>query len=461
MRRHSLKLRIVATLVVTQILAFPVAWLVTIGLGHMGFDGFVSSLDELSSVRATKQVIASLTLNKEGELEIRPTEDLLDEMKRAPGMKFAAFRSPQKEPISGSSPDLLPVLQSLIEINPGHVHFVLPGDPSTVRSGLMDPRRTPFGRLHIAVYGQKFRWSDVIDAALDVTHFLVPYLAVAVMVSGTVTWVAVHWGLGPLKRVASQASCIDVNSLYQRLDTDHVSIEMFPLVEAVNGALARLDEGVAQQRRFTANAAHELRTPVAILTARIDAPKEPSFLTDLECDARRIHAIVEQMLSTVRLKDHRVDSGQQVELIETVSLTVADNALLAIKCGRHISFESPETPIYVRANQLALESVLRNLIDNALRAEPKGGTIGVRVGENAVIEVIDHGEGVAASDREAVFEPFWRKSEATSGTGLGLAIAKEIMENLRGRIWVEETPGGGATFKLSFTESNVVHSATA
>lgn len=450
MSRPSLKLRIIATLVVTQILAFPLAWLVTIGLGHMGFDGFVSSLDELSSVRATKQVIASLTLNKQGELEIRPTEDLLDEMKRAPGMKFAAFRSPQKEPIAGSSPDLLPVLQSLIEINPGHVHFVLPGDPSSLRSGLMDPRRTPFGRLHIAVYGQKFRWSDVFDAALDVTRFLIPYLVVAVMVSATVTWVAVHWGLSPMKRVASQASRIDMNSLYQRLDTNHVSTEIFPLVEAVNGALARLDEGVARQRRFTANAAHELRTPVAILTARIDAPKEPSFLTDLECDARRIHAIVEQMLSTARLNEYRPDVNEQVNLTDVASATVADIALLAIKRRRQITFEGPDEDVYVRGSRFAVESVLRNLIENALRAEPENGTVIVGVGPDAVVEVLDHGEGVAESDREAIFEAFWRKRETTPGTGLGLAIARQLMELQGGRIWVEETPGGGATFKVVF-----------
>ncbi len=454
MKRHSLKLRIIATLVIAQIFAFAIAWFVTIGLGHMGFEGFVSSLDELSSVRATKQVIASLRLNKEGELEIQPTADLLEEMKRAPGMKFAAFKSPLRKPIAGSSPELLPVLQSLIEINPGHVHFVLPGDPSTVRSGLMDPRRTPFGRLHIAVYGQKFRWGDVIDAAQDVTRFLIPYMAVAVIASATVTWIAVHWGLDPLNRVAAQASRIDMNSLHQRLDADHVSTEVYPLVEAVNGALARLDEGVTQQRRFTANAAHELRTPVAILTARIDAPKEPSFLTDLECDARRIHAIVEQMLSTARLNEHRANVQERVDLTEIARSTVADSALLAIKRKRQIDFEEPEAAVYVRGSQFALESVLRNLIDNALRAEPENGTVIVRVGPDATIEVLDHGEGVAESDREVIFEPFWRKSDGATGTGLGLAITREIIDALCGRIEVEQTPGGGATFKVSFSMVN-------
>ncbi|MGD9658416.1 MAG: sensor histidine kinase [Methylocystis sp.] len=290
----------------------------------------------------------------------------------------------------------------------------------------------------------------MIVAALDVTRWLIPYLTVAVMVSAPVTWVAAHWGLNPLKRVASQASRIDMNSLHQRLDATHVSTEVYPLVEAVNGALARLDEGVAQQRRFTANAAHELRTPVAILTARIDAPKEPSFLTDLECDARRIHAIVEQMLSTARLNEHRADVQERVDLMEVARSTVADSALLAIKRRRQINLEGPEAAVYARGNQFALESVLRNLIDNALRTEPEGGTVIVRVAPEATVEVLDHGEGVAEPDREAIFEAFWRKCETTPGTGLGLAIARQLMELQGGRIWVEETPGGGATFKLAF-----------
>ena len=94
--------------------------------------------------------------------------------------------------------------------------------------------------------------------------------------------------------------------------------------------------------------------------------------------------------------------------------------------------------------------VVANLIGNALKAEPVGGTVLVRLRPEGEVEVIDHGEGVAPCHRETIFEPFWRKSEATPGSGLGLAIAKELISKLHGRICVEETPGGGATFKLRF-----------
>ncbi|MEF3366825.1 sensor histidine kinase [Methylocystis sp. 9N] len=99
-------------------------------------------------------------------------------------------------------------------------------------------------------------------------------------------------------------------------------------------------------------------------------------------------------------------------------------------------------------NQRAIECVITNLIDNALRAEPKHGAILVSVHADGVVAVTDHGVGVSAADREMIFEPFWRKSDATPGTGLGLSIAREIMDAHGGRIWVEDTAGGGATFNL-------------
>lgn len=122
--------------------------------------------------------------------------------------------------------------------------------------------------------------------------------------------------------------------------------------------------------------------------------------------------------------------------------------LIALKQGKTIEFQA-EGSFFVSGNQHAIESVLTNLIANAIRAEPKGGRILARVAENGIISIEDHGEGVPFADREMIFEPFWRKSEATPGTGLGLAIAKELTDLHRGRIWVEDTLGGGATFKLS------------
>jgi two-component system OmpR family sensor kinase len=453
LRRHSLVLRVVACLFVAQILAFTIAWFVTVGLGLIGFEVFATSLEELSTIRAKKQVIASLELNGQGELEIRPTADLLEEVKRAPRMKFAAFKAALGDPIAGSSPELVAVLKPLISVSPRHAHFALPGDPSDLQAGLMEVQWTPFGRLHIAVYGQKFRWGDMFHAAQEEMRWLTAYLVMAIVMSAGAAWFAVRWGLSPLRRVAAQAAGIDMNSLHQRLDANRLSSEIAPLVEAVNGALARLDAGVARQRRFTANAAHELRTPLNILGVRLDAPEEPTFKNDLKRDHRRIRNIVEQLLASARLGQQSTKLDETIDLVSITRAMIADAALLAIRARRQIVLEAPTVPVFIKGNQSALESVIANVIDNALRAEPEGGTVLVRIDQDAVLEIVDHGGGVEKADRNLIFEPFWRKNDSIPGTGLGLAIAKELIDAHGGRIWAEETPGGGATFRLSFQKA--------
>lgn len=458
MRRHSLVLRIVGCLFFAQIIAFTIAWLFTIGLGLAGVDIFATSLDELSAIRAKMQVVASLAMNEAKTLEFRPTPDLLEDLARAPGMKFAAFKGLSRDPVAGSSPELVAMLRPLIEISPTHVHFVLPGDPSAIRAGLMEPLWTPFGNLHIAVYGQKFRWSDIFYVAVEDMRWLISYFVMATVMSAGAAWFAVRWGLRPLSRVAKQASRIDMNCLDQRLDANDVSSEVRPLVDAVNDALARLDAGVARQKRFAANAAHELRTPVNVLGVRLDAPEEPTFKNDLKRDHRRIRNIVEQLLASARLGEQTTKLDETINLVELTRTMIADAALLALKARRRIILESPSAPVLVKGNRPALEAVIANVIDNALRAEPEGGAVHVRVAEKATLEVIDHGCGVEEADREMVFEAFWRKNETTPGTGLGLAVAKEIVDAHGGHIWVEDTPGGGATFKLAlpFRETEVM-----
>ena len=355
MRRHSLVLRIVGCLFFAQIIAFTIAWLFTIGLGLAGVDIFATSLDELSAIRAKKQVVAALAMNDAMMLEFRPPPDLVEDLARAPGMKFAAFKGLSRDPVAGSSPELVAMLRPLIEISPTHVHFVLPGDPSAIRAGLMEPLWTPFGRLHIAVYGQKFRWSDIFYVAVEDMRWLIWYFVMATVMSAGAAWFAVRWGLRPLRRAAEQAAGIDMNSLHQRLDANDVSSEVGPLVDAVNDALARLDAGVARQKRFAANAAHELRTPVNVLGVRLDAPEEPTFKNDLKRDHRRIRNIVEQLLASARLGEQTTKLDETINLVALARTMIADAALLALKARRRIVLESPSAPVLVKGNRPALE----------------------------------------------------------------------------------------------------------
>ncbi len=216
--------------------------------------------------------------------------------------------------------------------------------------------------------------------------------------------------------------------------------------------LRRLDAGADKQRRFVANSAHELRTPVTILRSRIDAMERSPVKSELAHDVRRMQNIVEQLLVAVRLGGYGGSMDLEVDLVEILDDMVADYAPLVLARKRHIELDAEEESILVHGDRRALGCIIANLIDNALRAEPEDGTVRVRVKPGATVEVIDHGEGVTPEDREMIFEPFWRKSEATAGTGLGLAIVKDLVEAHGGLIAVVDTPGGGATFKVTLKQ---------
>jgi signal transduction histidine kinase len=363
-------------------------------------------------------------------------------------MRFAVFDE-AKQALPGSDPELSSFLAPVVGISPTHTHFALPEDDGFAPEGYMEPTQTQFGRLHIAVHGQKFRWGDILDVWAFHFQRLAAFLTMAIALSALTAWFAVRNGLMPLRRVAREATLIDMDTLGNRLTLRGVPSEATPLVRAINQALERLDVGARRQRLFTANAAHELRTPVAILAARLGAPREANFENQLKRDVWRISHIIQQLLVEARAEEQILPLDEIVDVAEVAQSMVDDAALLAVRDGREIEYVGPPGGVLVRGNKNAIEAVIANLIDNALRAEPEGGSVAIKVADTAIIEVVDHGPGIAEDDRQAIFEPFWRKSESASGAGLGLAIAKELVTKLKGRIWVDDTAGGGATFKIS------------
>lgn len=448
-RRFSLARRTVLYLVAAQFFGFFIGWTLTIALALTGFDKFEISPDELAAVRVGDLVRESITKDAGGEARIEPTAELRDEMKRTPHLKIAAFEFSTKRPASGSSPELVATLLKVVEVNSSHAHFVLPGDPPAPALGFMAPLWTQFGFFHVATYRQQFRWDDIFYSVKDKFGNSSWYFAAALVISTGAAWFAVTRALSPLRVAASRAARIDMNSLNQQLPSDNVPEEIGPLVDAINAALERLDAGVARQKRFTANAAHELRTPLAILRSRLDNAKASSLKAALVSDASQLRIILEEMLVAARLNDGQLKLDQTIDLKQTVRQVASSLTVIAMNRNRFIDFEADSTQALTSGNQRAIESVVTNLVNNALRAEPEHGSVHVEV-KGALVSVVDHGEGVAPELREMIFEPFWRKDETTPGTGLGLAIAKEIMDAHGGRIWVEETPGGGATFNLYF-----------
>ena len=460
MKGHpSITRRLVISLIIVQC-----AMLATTFCGVFSYNLITSlrngapSLDSYSESHARALLTASIWRESDGSLRIAPTPELADYAGERPSFRYAALDPSSRAALPGSSMELVRELDfARAEIE--STRFQISSDPGPHRIGYLKRQETPVGEVILVTYGCAFGKGDLLFHLFIVAEaffsFTASFIYLPLIAASTaIAWIVVRHGLSPLGRAVVSAERIDLDSLDQRLETACVPTEIMPLVVAVNAALERVDAGVARQRRFIANAAHELRTPVAVLNARIDSPRKPGFEMEIKRDVRRIRNIVEQLLVASRLGDRPEELNQKVDLVDAAQAQIADHTLLAIKGGRQIDFEAPSEPVVVTGSRRAIEAIIANLVDNALRAEPVGGTVNVIVGMNASIAVVDHGAGVEEADRELVFEPFWRKNDLTPGTGLGLAIVSELVGLHGGAISVAKARGGGAKFEVTFPMTN-------
>jgi len=255
--------------------------------------------------------------------------------------------------------------------------------------------------------------------------------------------------LDPVREASNTASSIGPTRTDVRLPEQSMPIEIVPLVHAVNQALDRLEAGFSAQRNFTADMAHELRTPLAIVRARVDSLEPGAARDALQSDLVNMTRTVNQVLDIAELENFVVAGEARADIHAVCADAVAFMAPLAVELGKTIALTGATGPVWVHGNAEALFRAVRNLVENSIRHTPAGVSIEVELTEDGIVRVADDGPGVPESDREAIFRRFWRRDRgSTEGRGLGLAIVSRVAEAHDGSITVEDRPGGGAVFTL-------------
>lgn len=286
---------------------------------------------------------------------------------------------------------------------------------------------------------------------------LLPLVAL-ILVLGLLIRAAVGRALAPLEQVRAEIGQRGVTSLHV-LETGGMPDEVAPLVMTLNDLLLRLDQAMVAQRRFIADAAHELRSPLTAvkLQAQIasrasDDSERQIALAQLSGGVDRAAHLIEQLLDMARLEPSaRQAAYQPVALDALIKQVIATFSLQADARGIDLGIGTCE-PLTLTSQAESLRMLLGNLVDNAVRYTPDGGHIDVelrRIDGNAVIRVSDSGPGIPESEHEQVFERFYRLAgPETPGSGLGLAIVRQVALMLGGRVELGSSMAGGLAVRV-------------
>jgi two-component system OmpR family sensor kinase len=295
-------------------------------------------------------------------------------------------------------------------------------------------------------------------AARTAARLLLPVLVMLPLL-GLVGWWIVGRGLAPLLTLAQTLERRAPTSL-EPIALGQTPIELRPLVNALNDLLARLGAAFDTQRRFAADAAHELRSPLAALTLQVQLAQRAGStderaiaLAQLEQGIRRATRLVGQLLTMARLDPEAAATpAADVDLAAIARSVVADRRAHAEDKQIALNFEGDEARLVGQEDALAI--LIANLIDNALRHTPAGGAvrIGVRQADHTVsLEVSDTGPGIPGDERSRVFDRFYRgRGAPAGGSGLGLAIVRQVADMHGATLELDEAAGGGLVVRACF-----------
>lgn len=315
------------------------------------------------------------------------------------------------------------------------------------------------------VAGVRVRGAQGLPSELVTTIFAV--MPVVIALSSWGMWLMLG---GTFRRVEQVrrgvADITDGRSLHRRLSDDEASPEIAALINTLNSMIARLETSFAALRRFTADASHELKTPLAVLRADVEramnvTTRRDDRLVALEealHETTRMADLVESLLTLARADEGRFDLYRERVDLSELTQEVYETALILGE-GAGVSVNLPFTAeVAVAGDRTRLRQLFLNLVTNAIKYTPRGGRVDIGLGrhpDNVTFAVRDTGAGIAAADLPHVFERFWRADRARSrtaergGFGLGLAISQWIAQAHGGTLTVQSRLGKGSLFTLT------------
>lgn len=445
MSSTSLRWRFTLGFIVLQLCAV----IVSLGLVFYLLSGIKPDV-AITSIWLSQEIADSIDLGPDGRARLEPTDKLKEMIKDAPNLWFVADLGDGGILSHGANPQVITSNISFLKtFRNVELHGNLDDPLSVARMERFD---TQAGEATIFAGGVSMSQYGVTVLLGNLAIGVPALILVAISLIG-VPFVT-RWALRSFSDLTERLDRIDLDTRGALVQEHGLPNEVLRLVRDINRALRRLDSGFETTERFFVNAAHELRTPIAILQVRIDTLSPSADKTHLQMANKRLTAIANQLLETEKYRQ-KPQQNAPVNLNSVVSKVIADLAPLAIAEGYEISFDSDAEDLFVRGDTEALERAFINLVRNAIQYGGGKGQISVGIEVDGSVTIADQGCGIAVDKQSRIFEPFYRVSPHGSGAGLGLSMVDEILTRHRGYIELSSAPGKGSTFAVRWRERSV------
>jgi len=282
-------------------------------------------------------------------------------------------------------------------------------------------------------------------------HIWLPVLPIALILIAANAFI-LRRSIQPVVLAANWARSVEPGVEVPPVPVSRYPAEIEDMMQATQRALERLNEALAAEKRRTAEVAHALRTPVAVLVARMDALPAGETTEQLRADLGQLSRIVSQLLACARADALTSKVEHPAELNQVAADVIAAIAPFAYQRGVMLALHPAEQPLWVKADTTAVSLALTNLVENAILHAGKG-TVTINIGPEPNIRVLDEGAGLTPEALVHILEPYWRSPNAVpGGAGLGMAIVERIQRAYGGSINVSNRAEGGAEFSLHYRQ---------